>query len=124
MGNMWRPQRHESHEMGPGIPDLSFVMRGGEFETGWMELKVVKKLGGKIAHFKKAQEQWLLEHHRLGVPTFLLIYSIKEDDWYWFQGEAIGKVQGSTKEELISLAAHTGQTGSVEFLKKHTTKRG
>ena len=125
IGGAWRPQRHESHGMGPGIPDLSFVMRGKEYETGWLELKLVEKLketGNDIRHFTKAQEQWLLEHALLGVPALLLLHEASTGEWFWFSGSDIGFVQGSTRSELEGLATHLGLSGAEEYLKEQTSR--
>ena len=32
---------HEDREINPGVPDLSYVVKPGNFETGWLELKAV-----------------------------------------------------------------------------------
>lgn len=125
VGGAWCAQRHESHAMGPGIPDLSFVMRGGQYETGWIELKRVSKLGpndNNIKHFIKAQEQWLLEQTLLGVPAILSLHEASTGEWFWFSGSDIGFVQGSTRDELEELATHLGLFGVEDYLREQTLR--
>lgn len=117
----WCAQRHEDGRMGPGVPDVSFVLLPvNHHETGWIELKQTdqKRKDRPIRHFTKAQEQWLLEQHRLGVPVFLLLYITSIATWLWFHGEAIGQIQRSSQEELSLIATHEGilATQTYEYL--------
>ena len=127
LGANWRPQRHEDRQIGPGVPDVSFVMRRlRPCETGWLELKRVNKLDDKnnvIGHFTSAQEQWLLEHFGLGIPVFLLLLSDADNLWLWFEGDNIGRVQGSSKHRLTGMADFTGiGHGIIDFLVSTTAK--
>lgn len=125
MSFRWEAQRHESHSTGGGIPDVSFVMRNANCETGWIELKIVDALleskPNRIQHFKAAQEQWLTGQAELGIPVFLLVVVYDTQEWLWFHGTDIGAVQGKTGAELRELAAFKGIDGrqiALELIKR------
>lgn len=112
MAGRWLAQRHESHSTGAGIPDVSFVMKTGDCETGWIELKVVDRLfdgrPNRIGHLTAAQEQRAVAQAELGIPVFLLIAVYESREWLWFHGHQIAAVQGKTGAELRGLAAFVG----------------
>lgn len=125
MGAFWRPQRIESRSTGNGTPDTHFVIRGGGYEAAWLEMKVTgaleKDRPNKISHFYKAQEQWLLEHWRLGVPTFFALYVKSTGEWLWFKGEEIGMVQNQTGDDIRKAASYRGlMPDLLNYLKTNT----
>jgi hypothetical protein len=55
------------------IPDVSF---SGNGTCGWVEVKYQNKISslGKIKHYTKGQEEWLIDHGRIGTGNcFLLV---------------------------------------------------
>jgi hypothetical protein len=75
MAGLWLCTRHEDGDVNPGVPDISFVMRNGNYETGWLELKACPARDeGKRLDFKieSSQHQWMADHELL-VPCYFLI---------------------------------------------------
>lgn len=75
MKGIWELSYHEDGRVNPGIPDFSYVMLGGNFETGWLELKYEPFVFGKNkVKFKLRAEQinWIRAHRRYGIPTHVL----------------------------------------------------
>lgn len=71
----WIPTWHEpTIGSSVGVPDCSFVMKKGNCETGWAELKVARSVrGGKlVVHIEPSQHQWMYNHANL-VPCVFLI---------------------------------------------------
>lgn len=83
---------HEDREVNPGVPDLSYVVKPGNFETGWLELKRVlpspatcdarpqtsrhtPRPDEKIKfELEASQHQWISQHHHRVPVHFLLGY--------------------------------------------------
>jgi hypothetical protein len=79
MHGNWTLTWHEDGRVNPGVPDISYVMSNGNYETGWLELKVPTfrpmKLGSEAAikiGIRADQRQWILTHHHK-VPVHILI---------------------------------------------------
>lgn len=74
MSGYWVLDWHEDREINPGVPDISFVMRGGKCETGWIELKAIRRPVSQLYSFKlePSQPPWFREHHDV-VPTFFYL---------------------------------------------------
>lgn len=67
MSGLWLMTWHEDREINPGVPDISYVMLGGNYETGWLELKAVTEMeisrAGKVRfHVEPSQHQWISRH--------------------------------------------------------------
>lgn len=65
---------HEDREISPGVPDVSFVMNGGECETGWLELKAEdypQSSTGVAFKFRPQQHTWIEEHYPI-CPVLIL----------------------------------------------------
>lgn len=41
MDTFWQMTWHEDREITPGVPDLHYVMKGGDHRVGWLELKAI-----------------------------------------------------------------------------------
>lgn len=86
MKGLWRLTWHEDRHINPGVPDISFVMLGGDCETGWLELKALSKLppSGEL-QFKvePSQIEWA-KNHRALVPVLFLV--CLEYEWFLFTG--------------------------------------
>ena len=73
MSGIWVPTIHVENHLNPGVPDLSYVMNGGDFETGWLELKAVKDTPPPYTFkLEPSQHRWIEAHH-LRVPVHLLL---------------------------------------------------
>lgn len=75
MRNKWRLTWHEDREIGPGVPDLSYVMVApGQHQTGWLELKAIKDPGENPFKFKiePSQHEWFNDHAGL-IPAHFLV---------------------------------------------------
>ena len=76
MNGLWIPTIHVENHLNPGVPDMSYVMNGGSYETGWLELKAVADVVSENPryHFKlePSQHRWIEAHH-LRVPVHLLL---------------------------------------------------
>lgn len=74
MKGFWELTWHEDREVSPGVPDVSFVMRGPgvEYETGWLELKADSPKA-KNPNFtpEPSQHEWMARHAHL-VPVYFL----------------------------------------------------
>lgn len=75
MKNQWMVTRHENRpQVSPGTPDLSYVMKGGGYETGWLELKASDETDPEkkiLIGLEPSQHQWIEKHHR-SVPVYVL----------------------------------------------------
>lgn len=67
MAGQWNMTWHEDREISPGVPDLSYVMRGGDYEMGWLELKA-----GKDFEVESSQHRWIQRHLGL-IPIHFLV---------------------------------------------------
>lgn len=75
MAGSWLLTWHEDKEINPGVPDLSYVMLDGSYETGWIELKAeyIKSLGDRFeVGIEPSQHQWI-ERHYPRIPVSILI---------------------------------------------------
>lgn len=83
MKGLWTLTWHEDGAVNPGVPDTSFVMNGGYFETGWMELKAIRPPASPNAGLKftlePSQHRWIEAHYEK-VPVMLLL-AAGEDVW-------------------------------------------
>lgn len=80
MAPYWVKTWHEDREVNPGVPDLSYVMKGdNNYETGWLELKAepfvevpnARKAASVTFRVEPSQHQWIAAHHPL-VPVHFL----------------------------------------------------
>jgi hypothetical protein len=84
MGDRWRLTWHEDGRVNPGVPDLSFVMNDGNYETGWLELKVAKLRNSKWeVKIEPGQHQWMELHAGL-VPAYFLVEAY--ENWVLVDG--------------------------------------
>lgn len=75
MRGKWRLTWHEDREIGPGVPDLSYViLNPGRHQTGWIELKAIRDPGGSPFKLKiePSQHNWMNDHMEL-VPVHFLV---------------------------------------------------
>lgn len=75
LSGLWLKTWHEDREINPGVPDLSYVITGGYYETGWLELKRVEAASktGKIRfHIEPSQHRWIAAHCEM-VPVHFLV---------------------------------------------------
>jgi len=95
MRGRWLSQRHEDGRVGPGVPDVSFVMArrldGYNHQTGWLELKSVPEWTGVIPHLTGEQMDWMRFQHNAGIPVFLLVEVRNTKTWGWWHGASIDK---------------------------------
>lgn len=78
MQSSWFLTWHEDGQVSPGVPDASYVMNDGGYETGWLELKA-----GEFV-IRPSQHQWIEKHWRR-VPIHVLIEV--GHLWYLVPGE-------------------------------------
>lgn len=88
----WTLTWHEDGRVNPGVPDISYVMSAGNYETGWLELKaptVTRAKSGSESTtrigIRADQRQWILMHHHK-VPVHILAqigeyYLLFEGKW-------------------------------------------
>lgn len=86
MSGRWIMTWHEDRDVNPGVPDISYVMSGEGYETGWLELKSVENVKKETAHFEvqPAQHFWISNHHSR-VPVHFLC-SVDMSDFYLVPG--------------------------------------
>jgi len=74
MAPFWLGTVHVENDLNPGVPDVSYVMRTPDCETGWLELKAVPRA---ISHqrtkftLEPSQHRWF-ETHGSYVPGNIL----------------------------------------------------
>jgi hypothetical protein len=109
---------HENRGISPGVPDLSFVMRGGSFETGWLELKAEEPKNGYIRPKVQTSQIAWIEDHCEHIPVYILI--AVADSWHLVHGsyiqelaqkitlDRLGEIDNKIfeKGDFISLAVH------------------
>lgn len=72
MDGLWVGSIHVENHLNPGIPDCSYVMLGGDYETGWLELKAIDEEPPYAITIERSQHVWIQNHHSR-VPVHLLI---------------------------------------------------
>lgn len=75
MNGLWTMTWHEDREINPGVPDLSYVMNGLYYETGWIELKAIRYDPKALQHkftLEPSQHTWISKHHSK-IPVHLLL---------------------------------------------------
>lgn len=95
---------HEDREINPGVPDLSYVVKPGRFETGWLELKAVLRTPGTSDvqyEIEPSQHTWVEAHCRRVPVHFLLGHG---DEYYLLDGQhhkkLVRAISLKTLEEL------------------------
>ena len=115
MSGRWIMTWHEDREVNPGVPDISYVMSGGDYETGWLELKSVENVKKETAHFEvqPSQHFWISNHHSR-IPVHFLC-SVDMLDFYLVPGS-----------QHIRLAApiHLKELESISIVKMHADEVG
>jgi hypothetical protein len=106
MEPFWHLTWHEDRSVSPGVPDLSFVMKGGGYETGWIELKAESEPSEPYRStrfkLKPAQHRWIEIHRRL-IPIFFLLEV--GEVWYLVEGAHHSALSiGVSKRELESMS--------------------
>lgn len=84
----WLLTWHEDREINPGVPDISFVMKSGDYETGWLELKACMITAAKPKtnfHIEPSQHTWMRNHAGI-IPAYFLI-QINDERCYLVHGE-------------------------------------
>lgn len=64
---------HEDREINPGVPDVSYVMIGGVYETGWLELKAQLGDSGPWRFKLEASQHDWISNHVGKVPVHFLM---------------------------------------------------
>jgi hypothetical protein len=95
MFGTWKRTRHEDGQVTPGVPDLSYVMVGGPFETGWMECKY-----GEKAALEPSQHNWI-EFHHTRIPVHIL-WGIG-NTLYLFEGHDHGIIRPNVHFDKIAI---------------------
>lgn len=75
MNGLWTMTWHEDREINPGVPDLSYVMNGSYYETGWIELKAIRYDPKATQHkftLEPSQHTWISKHCTK-IPVHLLL---------------------------------------------------
>lgn len=107
MKGLWTLTWHEDGTVNPGVPDTSFVMNGGEYETGWMELKAIRPPGpnaGFKFKLEPSQHRWI-EAHYTRVPVMLLL-AAGEDVWLVSGHKHHFFMQTQSRADMDSLGTH------------------
>lgn len=108
MKGLWTLTWHEDGAVNPGVPDTSFVMNGGYFETGWMELKAIRPPHSPLSGYKftlePSQHRWIEAHHPY-VPVMLLLAA----------GEDVWLVSGQHHKQFLIGRSH----GEMDLLGTH-----
>jgi len=128
MVGLWIRTWHEDKEISPGVPDLSYVMLGGTFETGWIELKAENESKWVKFRIEPSQHQWIRNHHNL-IPVHFLV--AVGDDWYLIPGNCHEELaKKMSKLDLAEMAVYharypltTGATLDLVHLLKSFTGR-
>lgn len=80
MRGLWTMTWHEDREISPGVPDLSYVMYRGEYETGWIELKATwQEKGPYKFKIQPSQHRWIADHCGK-IPVHFLV-AVTEKVW-------------------------------------------
>lgn len=86
MSGRWIMTWHEDREVNPGVPDISYVMSGGDYETGWLELKSVENVKKETAHFEvQPSQHFWISNHCGRIPVHFLC-SVDMLDFYLIPG--------------------------------------
>lgn len=75
MFGLWTMTWHEDRAISPGVPDLSFVMKGADCETGWLELKAVDdepEYTHATLKIEPSQIEWMPKHAKV-CPVYFLV---------------------------------------------------
>lgn len=73
MVGLWLMTWHEDREISPGVPDCAYVMNGGRYETGWLELKAIRNADPPYSFkLEPSQHRWIEAHHAKIPVHFLL----------------------------------------------------
>lgn len=103
MRGYWLLTWHEDREINPGVPDLSYVFRGGRHQTGWLELKAIRWPDSDRFKFtlEPSQYQWIRDHCE-HVPVHMLLASGR---MFWLvNGRHAAKLDSAlTLDELNAL---------------------
>lgn len=78
---------HEDRQVSPGVPDASYVMAGGDYETGWLELKAELPMDKIKFELQPAQHDWISRHHSVVPVHFLCAVG---DYWFILDGSKHG----------------------------------
>jgi hypothetical protein len=108
MNGSWLLTWHEDRHINPGVPDLSFVMKKGNCETGWIELKAEREYDskGKVNFcVEPSQIDWI-ERHRERVPIFFMV--AVGEDWFLLSGIWSKHLQNVTRDDLYQGAIAHG----------------
>lgn len=104
LSGLWRVTRHEE-KVDFGVPDLSYVMLGGQHETGWMELKAVESAPTFKFEIRAAQHRWIEAHYRL-VPVHVLC--AVGNSWFLIHGIHHSELDNRfTTQELTEMSLIT-----------------
>lgn len=130
MRGIWTMTWHEDREINPGVPDVSYVMNGGNYETGWLELKAVKTGPNVAGEYKfkvePSQHEWMKNHHNK-IPVHFLL---KTPNRIWLlPGEfhhALANPISTRALSSLSVAGMFPQNMRMvlyEYLRKYTDRR-
>lgn len=116
MRGLWYMTWHETGAISPGVPDLSYVMRGGGFETGWLELKGVDGV------VEQSQHDWMANHATL-IPVHFLV--IDKLNWWLIPGVFHKELFKRRPDELAYDHGDRGPTmrEKLSLVLKHVTRR-
>ena len=104
---------HEDRIISPGVPDLHYVCKNGDFRVGWLELKAIHKFGdGKRIHVEPSQHQYMRKWGA-AMPIHFLIKVGK--NIYLIPSSASREVAMATDEFYLAAASVSKFTMGDDF---------
>lgn len=91
---------HEDREISPGVPDCSYVMKGGNHETGWLELKAVADTETVRLKVEPSQVRWIEAHCGI-CPVHVLI--AVGHYWHLVDGKHIQELAVPIQQDRLAL---------------------
>lgn len=130
MNGLWTMTWHEDREINPGVPDLSYVMNGSYYETGWIELKAIRYDPKAIQHkftLEPSQHTWISKHCTK-IPVHLLL-ALGDNVTFLVSGchhkRLAGPIDLNTLEQISTAKFERSAMRSTlhDVLKRYTDRR-
>ena len=104
---------HEDRIISPGVPDLHYVCKNGNFRVGWLELKAIRKFGdGKKILIEPSQHQYMRKWGA-AMPIHFLIKVGKSI--YLIPSNASREISLATEESYLAAASVSKFTMGDDF---------
>jgi hypothetical protein len=125
MADHWDMTWHEDREITPGVPDLHFVMKGGDHRVGWIELKAIDTNMTKSQRIgvEPSQHQYM----RKWCPRMPIFFLVRVKDYmFLIPGELSKSLSAASSiEDLVAISDLHFQQQSLttelpQFLRKAT----